>query len=281
MLCNYGCGKDGIYQLKNGKYCCSENYRKCEGIRRKTSEKLKGKPKSEEHKNKMKKPKTEDHKQKLRKPSEKKKLSWTTERKEKQKEYMLNGGSTHLNSFITKDSIKKLKESVKSAWKNPSKFNIDEFKERSKNQCLNGHSILMNSIPRDPEKLKKETIRKRNQLLNGQALKMIKAIKKISKPETKLRDMIRILYPECEYQYPVFRYSLDVAIPKYKIAIEYDGWFHFDTKEHILYHENRTNKIIKEGWKIIKYSLYDKFPNLEKVKKDIEKLIGENSGNSE
>jgi len=29
MLCEYGCGEEATYQFKNGKWCCSENWRKC------------------------------------------------------------------------------------------------------------------------------------------------------------------------------------------------------------------------------------------------------------
>lgn len=30
-ICEYGCGKIARYRFKNGKYCCEDNYRKCEG----------------------------------------------------------------------------------------------------------------------------------------------------------------------------------------------------------------------------------------------------------
>jgi hypothetical protein len=39
MLCNYGCGKEAIYQLKNGKWCCSKNQNSCKIIRDKKSHK--------------------------------------------------------------------------------------------------------------------------------------------------------------------------------------------------------------------------------------------------
>ena len=37
-ICEYGCGKEAKYQLKNGKWCCCEHYNKCEAIRKKNSE---------------------------------------------------------------------------------------------------------------------------------------------------------------------------------------------------------------------------------------------------
>lgn len=30
MLCNYGCGKEGIFTLKNGKFCCSKRTSSCD-----------------------------------------------------------------------------------------------------------------------------------------------------------------------------------------------------------------------------------------------------------
>lgn len=41
MKCEYGCKKDGIFQLKNGKYCCSEFVSQCEAITLKNSNGLK------------------------------------------------------------------------------------------------------------------------------------------------------------------------------------------------------------------------------------------------
>ena len=35
MLCNYGCGQEGIYQFKNGKWCCSKNFRLCPNMKNK------------------------------------------------------------------------------------------------------------------------------------------------------------------------------------------------------------------------------------------------------
>lgn len=36
--CEYGCGQEGIYKLKNGKFCCSEKFNSCPEIKRKNSE---------------------------------------------------------------------------------------------------------------------------------------------------------------------------------------------------------------------------------------------------
>ncbi len=41
ILCDYGCGKEAMYIMKNGKYCCQSHYNKCPTIRIKNSKGLK------------------------------------------------------------------------------------------------------------------------------------------------------------------------------------------------------------------------------------------------
>lgn len=41
MLCEYGCNKEGIFLLKNGKYCCNKNFQSCENIKLKNSNSVK------------------------------------------------------------------------------------------------------------------------------------------------------------------------------------------------------------------------------------------------
>ncbi len=40
-ICDYGCGQEAKYQLKNGKWCCSSHCTKCLVMRKKNSESLK------------------------------------------------------------------------------------------------------------------------------------------------------------------------------------------------------------------------------------------------
>ena len=110
-------------------------------------------------------------------------------------------------------------------------------------------------------------------MLNGGSERVHKAIKKISKQEINLGNIVKEIYPDCELQFGVLNYFLDIAIPKYKIAIEFDGYYHFDTEEHIQYHKNRRERIENEGWKFYRLTMFDKFPNREQVKENIEKLI--------
>lgn len=53
MKCEYGCNKDALFQLKNGKWCCSKSSNSCEVNRKRNSEKRRlndtSKPWAEQH----------------------------------------------------------------------------------------------------------------------------------------------------------------------------------------------------------------------------------------
>jgi len=50
MKCDYGCGRDGVYKLKNGKICCSEKWQSCPSAKERYVSKRSNKPLSESHK---------------------------------------------------------------------------------------------------------------------------------------------------------------------------------------------------------------------------------------
>ena len=103
-------------------------------------------------------------------------------------------------------------------------------------------------------------------------------IKNPSKQELKLRQIIKELYPESEPTYQVLNYDIDIAIPSKKVAIEYDGWYHFCDQNAINYHNKRQKEIEKEGWKFVRYNIFQTFPLKEEIQKDITKAVGENNG---
>ena len=45
MLCDYGCGNEAKYQLKNGKWCCSKHYNSCPAIKEKVVKGIMNSPK--------------------------------------------------------------------------------------------------------------------------------------------------------------------------------------------------------------------------------------------
>jgi len=108
---------------------------------------------------------------------------------------------------------------------------------------------------------------------NGGHKHAIKFINKISKEELKLGKLVKKLHPNCEYQYSVINYDLDIALPEYKIGIEFDGYYHFHTDEAKKYFKKRRKRIEKEGWKLLSYTMYEKLPSLDKLEKDINILI--------
>ena len=113
-------------------------------------------------------------------------------------------------------------------------------------------------------------------MLNGGAAHASKFIKNPSNPELKLREILKDLYPNSEHTYKVLdnkNYLLDISLTEHKIAIEYDGWYHFNIPGRKEYDEKRQKEIEQEGWKFIRYTIFDKFPTKEQVKEDINKLL--------
>ena len=179
---------------------------------------------------------SENHLENLRISRNKRKMKlWSEDQKKK----LIRNGSN--NPMFNKHHSEKTKKLISL---NSTKLkHSEEFKEKLRNRMINGGHSYVSSF-----------------------------IKKISKEEKQLREMVKELYIDCVYQFKVFRYEIDVAIPKYKIAIEFDGWFHFDSEEHKIYHKNRQEKIEKEGWKFLRYNIFEKFPDIKKLKNDIEEL---------
>jgi hypothetical protein len=48
-LCDYGCGEEGKFQFKNGKWCCSEYFKQCPEMRKRMSKKMTGRCDRENH----------------------------------------------------------------------------------------------------------------------------------------------------------------------------------------------------------------------------------------
>ena len=274
-LCDYGCGGKGIFLFKNGKYCCCNDFKKCIGYRKYLSNLRKGKPS----------------------PHKGKKRNYSFEARKKMGDSKRGKSvwNSNLKNCFSEETLLKMKRKRPNyiPWNKGKKGFIShsaELKEKVRQRMLNGGSKVANLnnqhyIPSEKTKKKislSNTGKKRSQewkdvqrekCLNGLALKMIKGIKKISNEEIKLLNLVKELYPDCINQYPVFNYSLDIALVDLKIAIEFDGYYHFNCQENIDYHKQRQEKIEKEGWKFYRITMFDKFPSLEEIKTNIEKLI--------
>ena len=121
--------------------------------------------------------------------------------------------------------------------------------------------------------LKSESARKKTKerMLNGGALKALEGQggKMTSKIQIKLYEMVLRMYPGAELEYKIFNKSLDIALPNYKIDIEFDGsnW-HKDRRES----DRLRDKLLKKnGWHVLRYE--DKLPKIGILRNDIERII--------
>ena len=184
-LCDYGCGQEAKYTFKNGKNCCSKSKNSCPVLRKKNGDGT-------------------------RKPRRKKPDLC---------DYACGQEAKFYFKLSDKWCCSKSQNSCPSIRK---KLSISATGYKQSEMRKTNHSLKMKELWKNPSSKLRSKERKEKLsrwMKNGHCLKMIKAIKKISNEEIKLRDMVKELYPDCEFQFPVLRYSLDVAIPKYKIAI--------------------------------------------------------------
>ena len=141
--------------------------------------------------------------------------------------------------------VKKNGDNIKRAWDK----NIKEKKRRSI-WMKNGHAVHMNSCLTNP-----------------------------SREQVELNKLVSRICPYVYLNYPVYRgkrkknYSIDIAVPKLNLAVEYDGYWHFNSEERKKQDNQRQKEIEEEGWKFLRYNIYQSFPTLEQVKKDIFKAV--------
>ena len=114
--------------------------------------------------------------------------------------------------------------------------------------------------------------KQRLRMTNGGAAHAQSFIKNPSAEELALRKIVKEIYAESKHTYKVLEgrdYNVDNALVEEKIAIEFDGYHHFKDQRAIDYHNDRQKEIEIEGWKFIRYNIFQKFPSKEQVKQDI------------
>jgi len=116
--------------------------------------------------------------------------------------------------------------------------------------------------------------KKKQRMLNGGSAYALSFVKNPSKEGAKFVEIVLEIYPTAIPEFKILNYSVDVAIEKYKIALEWDGWYHFNCQESIDYHNKRQKEIEAEGWIFLRYNIFQKFPTLEQVRIDINNLMG-------
>jgi len=260
-LCDYGCGKESKYQISSNKWCCEDNFRKCRNFIEKRIKKVTG--------SKQRKPILFENENNIL-------CSYCLSKKAK---YQLKNGKFCCENATSKcDELKRKNKEANLGSKN------GFFNKHHSEKSLEKMRVSHLGVKKGPHtELHKKRIseswtverreEKRQYMINGGTKYVCSFIKKISNEELKLREMVQQIYSDCKFQHTILKYFLDVAIVDHKIAIEYDGYFHFSCKENIEYHKNRQEKIEKEGWKFYRVTMFDKFPTLQEVKENIQRII--------
>ena len=107
----------------------------------------------------------------------------------------------------------------------------------------------------------------KQRMLNGGAARANAFVKSPSKPQVELFNKVKSLYEDAILNYPCLNYSIDVAIPSLKVAIEYDSsyWHNYgNNKEN---DKLRQDKLETLGWKVVRYT--DQVPSLEDIQKNV------------
>jgi hypothetical protein len=232
-ICEYGCGQEAKYKLKNEKWCCEENYIRCSFIRQKISKTVRG--------------------------------LWT------ESLYRNKLVASHINPNVEiREKFRKAKLGKK---RKP--FTL-ETRQKIREAKIGSKNPMFGKRPSE-----KSLMVSKQKMLDGQAVWMNKFIKNPSKPQLELLKIIQQICPYVEYNYPIYKvgqgkvcYNIDITVPKLELAIEFDGWHHFKDREAKEYHNKRQIEIEQEGWKFLRYNIFQKFPTKDEIAHDILKIVG-------
>ena len=115
---------------------------------------------------------------------------------------------------------------------------------------------------------------------NGGSAHSNSFIKDNSKPENELFVLTCKILPRPIHKYPIYRvgkgkksYNVDIADPSLGIILEYDGYYHFYKEDRKEYDIKRQKEIEEDGWKFLRYNIFQKFPTLEQLREDIQKVL--------
>jgi very-short-patch-repair endonuclease len=237
VLCEYGCGREGIKQLKNKKWCCSKFSTQCPINRKKSGD--------GNRKKKRDKPEVCDYGCKQESKYHFKNDKWCCGRSTNS---CLGVRKKLSNSAIGYKQPEERKKShgrkLRKLWKDPkSKYNSKERDEKLRKWMLSGHAVYMNEFIKNP-----------------------------SKPQVELWKLVTKICPYVYLNFSVTHlkntYSIDISIPKLEIAIEFDGGYWHQDEEKDL---KRQEELEEDGWIFLRYK--DEVPKIEQIKDDIKKLL--------
>jgi len=140
--------------------------------------------------------------------------------------------------------------------KNQSKKITGRTKENDEGRRIQAEKMTGKKNPGQKDRMK-----------SGGAIIALRGNKRKSKPELKLREIVKDLYPTLRYSFPILNYEVDIIIPEFRVVIEYDGSYWHQDKE---YHTRRQKEIEMERWKFIRY--VDKVPTKEQILEDMRKM---------
>lgn len=101
-------------------------------------------------------------------------------------------------------------------------------------------------------------------MLEGKAAYINSFIKSPSRPQRELFRLVQQLYPDAVLNYASLNYSIDIAVSRLNLAIEYDGsYWHQDGA----YDRKRQEELEREGWAFLRYR--DRIPGKEELVCDI------------
>lgn len=263
-LCDYGCGKEAKYPLKNGKWCCSKSQNSCPILREKNSSSKIGKCISEKTKKKISKSNSGKNNGMFGKhPSQK-----SIERRAKK----LRTPFEKIVDFVRRENYIIL--SKKKDFKN--QFSYLKFVcpeghkfEKRWDGFLTGYRCPICAGNNFGRRIKNYMLnggaeKRRQKMLNGGAVYIRSFIKNPSKPQVKLFNLVKEIYPEAVLEYSCLNYSIDIAIPNLYIAVEYDGsYWHQDQEAD----NKRQKEIENKGWIFLRYRDY--IPTKEELKRNI------------
>ena len=92
---------------------------------------------------------------------------------------------------------------------------------------------------------------------------------KVSFPAKVIYFYLKKIFPNCELEYKVKRYHIDIFIPEISLAIEHDGLYHHKTQKSLEREKIKDNTLEQEGYKVLHIKEYKDLSKSIEVKDNI------------
>lgn len=170
------------------------------------------------------------------------------------------------NPLHTNSAIKNQKKSMETLYEEGSKH-LERRREWMRNpEFRKKQSKNTTETWKDPEYREIQSAHSKRRMLNGHAIYMRQFISNPSKPQKELFKLCQELFPYPIIEYPCMwtNKSIDIVIPQFQVAIEYDGsWWHPDAEADRI----RQELLEEQGWKFVRYRDY--VPTKEELLADV------------